>query len=97
MVELLLSLDVVVLVSPAAAGLLSVWLASPLPAALSAPLLLDSVPLADFLDAFLLSVIYQPLPLKWIEGLLICRTTWSLSQAGQLGAVVLEKVVIFSN
>ena len=44
-------------------------------------------PLADALDEDLLSVIYQPLPLKWMAGGLMRRRTcipWQLGQDGVL-------------
>jgi hypothetical protein len=46
---------------------------------------------------FLLSLIYQPLPLKWIAGRPIRRTTWVLPHFTQAGTLLSEKDRICSN
>ncbi len=54
------------------------------------PLLLWST--APFLLPFLLSVTYQPLPLKWIAGGLMSRTTLLLAHALHVGVEVSDHV-----
>lgn len=69
---------------------------------LDAPVLLSL--LSDFaelflpspFDDFLLSVMYQPLPLKWIAGALNWRSTFSLWQLSQGGAFTAENETRFS-
>jgi len=48
------------------------------------------------LEDFLLSVIYQPLPLKWMAGALSWRSTFSLLQLSQAGALTAENETRFS-